>query len=139
MRLEGLEPPAGCLAGTTAPALCRPAKTQLASERKRYRQSFAERSSAVDRSGDRSGLRALPSAGRDTGLPGLAGRRLERKLIARDDGHPMARDGPEAKAVRVGQCYRMERVLRCLDLGTIASEDLCSEGAHSSGRLSEAS
>jgi hypothetical protein len=67
------------------------------------------------------------------------GRRLERKLIARDDGHPMARDGPEAKAVRVGQCYRMERMLRCLDLGTIASEDPCSEGGHSSGRLSEAS
>ena len=67
------------------------------------------------------------------------GRRLERKLIARDDGHPMARDGPEAKAVRVGQCYRMERMLRCLDLGMIASEDLCSEGGHSSGRLSEAS
>ena len=67
------------------------------------------------------------------------GRRLERKLIAREDGHPMARDGPEAKAVRVGQCYQMERMLRCLDLGTIASEDLCSEGGHSSGRLSEAS
>jgi hypothetical protein len=67
------------------------------------------------------------------------GRRLERKLIARDDGHPMARDGPEAKAVRAGQCYQMERVLSCLDLGTIASEDLCSEGGHSSGRLSEAS
>jgi hypothetical protein len=66
------------------------------------------------------------------------GRRLERKLIARDDGHPMARDGPEAKAVRVGQCYQMERVLSCLDLGTVASEDLCSEGGHSSGRLSEA-
>jgi hypothetical protein len=58
------------------------------------------------------------------------GRRLERKLTARDDGHPMARDGPEAKAVRV---------LSCLDLGTIASEDPCSEGGHSSGRLSEAS
>ena len=64
---------------------------------------------------------------------------LERKLIARDDGHPMARAGPEAKAVRVAQCYQMERVLSCLDLGTIASEDLCSEGGHSSGRLSEAS
>ena len=202
-RLAGFEPATGCLEGTTAPALCRPAKTQLASERKRYRQSFAERSSAVDRSGDRSGLRALPSAGRDRGLPGLAadtravvvaedaetagpankiaaaeraitgqplalsrirparvlvrnllsscshgaesmeaawgGRRPERKLVARDDGHPMARDGPEAKAVRVGQCYQMERMLRCLDLGTIASEDLCSEGGHSSGRLSEAS
>jgi hypothetical protein len=31
------------------------------------------------------------------------GRRLERKLIAREDSHPMARDGPEAKAVTVGQ------------------------------------
>jgi hypothetical protein len=166
--------------------------------------AFAERSSVVDRSGDRSGLRALPSAGRDTRLPGLAadaravvvvaedaktaapankiaaaeraitgqpialsrirpvrvlvrnllsscshgaesmeaaqvGRRPERKLIAREDGHPMARDGPAAKALRVGQCYQMERMLRCLDLGTIASEDLCSEGGHSSGRLSEAS
>ena len=44
-----------------------------------------------------------------------------------------------AQAVRAGQCYQMERVLSCLDLGTIASEDLCSEGEHSSGRLSEAS
>jgi hypothetical protein len=43
------------------------------------------------------------------------GRPLERKLNARDDGHPMARDGPEAKAVRVGQCYQMKRVLSCLD------------------------
>ena len=67
------------------------------------------------------------------------GRRLERKLIAREDGHPMARDGPEAKAVRAGQCHRMERMLRCLDFGTIASEDLCGEGGHSSGRLSVAS
>jgi hypothetical protein len=67
------------------------------------------------------------------------GRRPERKLIAREDGHPMARDGPEATAVRVGQCYRRERMLRCLDLGTIASEDQCGEGGHSSGRLSEAS
>ena len=33
----------------------------------------------------------------------------------------------------------MQRMLSCLDLGTIASEDLCSEGGHSSGRLSEAS
>jgi hypothetical protein len=39
----------------------------------------------------------------------------------------------------VGQCYRMERMLRCLDLGTIASEGLCSAGGPSSGRLSEAS
>jgi hypothetical protein len=38
------------------------------------------------------------------------------------------RDGPEAKAVRVGQCYRMERMLRCLDLGTIASE-VCPGGS----------
>jgi hypothetical protein len=30
-------------------------------------------------------------------------------------------------------------ILNCLDLGTIVSEDLCSEGGHSSGRLSEAS
>ena len=30
-------------------------------------------------------------------------------------------------------------ILSCLDLGTMASEDLCSEGGHSSGRLSEAS
>ena len=51
----------------------------------------------------------------------------------------MARDGPEARAVRVGQGYRMERVLSCLHLGTIASEDLCGEGGRSSGRLSEAS
>src|SRR5262249_29356189 len=46
-------------------------------------------------------------------------------------------NGP--KAVRVDQCYRTERMLRCLDLGTIASEDLCSAGGPSSGRLSEAS
>jgi hypothetical protein len=45
-------------------------------------------------------------------------------------------NGP--KAVRVGQCHRMERMLRCLHLGTIASEELCSEGGHSSGRLPEA-
>ena len=45
-------------------------------------------------------------------------------------------NGP--KAVKVGQCHRMERMLRCLHLGTIASEDLC-EGGHSSGRLPEAS
>jgi hypothetical protein len=63
----------------------------------------------------------------------------QRKLIAREDGHPMARDGPEATAVRVGQRYRMEKMLRCLDLGTIAAEEPCSEGGHSSGRLSEAS
>jgi hypothetical protein len=44
------------------------------------------------------------------------GRCPERKLIAREDGHPMARDGPEAKAVRVGPCYQMERMLRCLRL-----------------------
>jgi hypothetical protein len=37
------------------------------------------------------------------------GRRLGHKLAARDDGHPMARDGPEAKAVSVGQCYQMDR------------------------------
>ena len=30
-------------------------------------------------------------------------------------------------------------ILSCLDLGTMASEDLCCEGGHSSGRLSEAS
>jgi len=46
-------------------------------------------------------------------------------------------NGP--KAVRVDQCYLMERMLRCLDLGTIASEGLCSAGGPSSGRLSEAS
>jgi hypothetical protein len=51
----------------------------------------------------------------------------------------MARDGPEGTAVRVGQRYQMERMLRCLDLGAIAAEELCSEGGHSSGRLSEAS
>jgi hypothetical protein len=52
-------PPTNCFEGTTARVLCRPAKTQLASERERYTQSFAQRSSAVDRSGDRSGLRTL--------------------------------------------------------------------------------
>ncbi len=45
------------------------------------------------------------------------GRRLERKLIAREDGHPMARDGPEAKAVRVGQ-----PVLRASDNGSGSPE-----------------
>jgi hypothetical protein len=30
-------------------------------------------------------------------------------------------------------------ILSCLDLDTMVSEDLCSEGGHSSGRLSEAS
>jgi hypothetical protein len=30
-------------------------------------------------------------------------------------------------------------MLSCLDLGTTVSEDPCSEGGHSSGRLSEAS
>jgi hypothetical protein len=35
--------------------------------------------------------------------------------------------------------YQMQRMLNCLDLGTIASEDLCGEGGHSSGRLPEAS
>jgi hypothetical protein len=30
-------------------------------------------------------------------------------------------------------------ILSCLDLGTMVSEDLCGEGGHSSGRLSEAS
>jgi hypothetical protein len=35
--------------------------------------------------------------------------------------------------------YQMERMPRCLDLGTMASEDLRSEDGHSSGRLSEAS
>ena len=30
-------------------------------------------------------------------------------------------------------------MLSCLDLGTMASEDLCGEGGHSSGRLPEAS
>jgi hypothetical protein len=30
-------------------------------------------------------------------------------------------------------------ILSCLDLGTMVPEDLCSEGGHSSGRLSEAS
>jgi hypothetical protein len=38
----------------------------------------------------------------------------------------------ETQARRPDGCYV------CLDLGTIASEDLCSEGGHSSGRLSEA-
>jgi hypothetical protein len=33
----------------------------------------------------------------------------------------------------------MEMMLSCLDLGTMASEDLCSAGGPSSGRLSEAS
>ena len=32
-----------------------------------------------------------------------------------------------------------ERMLSCLYLGTMASEDLCGEGRHSSGRLPEAS
>jgi hypothetical protein len=32
---------------------------------------------------------------------------------------------------------RMQRMLNCLDLGTIASEDLCGEGGHFSGRLPE--
>ena len=43
------------------------------------------------------------------------GRRLERILIA------------------------VEGVLSSLDFGTMASEDLCGEDGHSSGRLSEAS
>jgi hypothetical protein len=30
-------------------------------------------------------------------------------------------------------------ILSCLDLGMMVSEDLCGEGGHSSGRLSEAS
>jgi hypothetical protein len=35
--------------------------------------------------------------------------------------------------------HLIEGMLRCLDLGMIASEDLCSAGGPSSGRLSEAS
>jgi hypothetical protein len=52
-------------------------------------------------------------------------------LPVRDSVRPQAKvtEGP----------YQMERMLRCLDLGTLASEDLCSEGGRSSGRLSEAS
>jgi hypothetical protein len=42
-------------------------------------------------------------------------------------------------SIRLPFAYQMQRMLRCLDLGTIASEDLCGEGGHSSGRLSEAS
>jgi hypothetical protein len=34
---------------------------------------------------------------------------------------------------------KIERMLSCRDLGTIASEDRCREGGNSSGRLSEAS
>lgn len=33
----------------------------------------------------------------------------------------------------------MERTQSCLDLGTMASEGLCSEAGYSSGRLPEAS
>jgi len=66
------------------------------------------------------------------------GRRPERTLIARTIAirwRATVQNGP--KAVRVDQCYRTERMLPCLDLGTIASEDLCSAGGPSSGRLSE--
>jgi hypothetical protein len=53
----------------------------------------------------------------------------------------------EPVGVRLVQCIgavrRMQsptgEILCCLDLGTMVSEDLCSEGGHSSGRLSEAS
>jgi hypothetical protein len=34
---------------------------------------------------------------------------------------------------------KMERMLSFLDIGTMASEDRCREGGHSSGRLSESS
>ena len=37
------------------------------------------------------------------------------------------------------RAYHMERMLSCLDLGTMASEDLCGEDRNSSGRLAEAS
>jgi hypothetical protein len=42
-------------------------------------------------------------------------------------------------SIRLPFAYQMQRMLNCLDLGTIASEDLCGEGGHSSGRLPEAS
>ena len=51
----------------------------------------------------------------------------------------LARDGPEATAVRWANATGWRECYVCLDLGTIAMEDLCSEGGHSSGRLSEAS
>jgi hypothetical protein len=39
----------------------------------------------------------------------------------------------------IGYLGPPERMLSCLDIGTMASEDRCREGGHSSGRLSEAS
>ena len=129
-RLAGFEPATGCLEGTTAPALCRPAKTQLASERKRYRQSFAERSSAVDRSGDRSGLRALPSAGRDRGLPGLAAD--TRAVVVAEDAETAGPANKIAAAERAvtGQPLALSRIrpARVLVRNLLSS---CSHGAES--------
>ena len=46
---------------------------------------------------------------------------------------------PERQAIVRRMQSPTREILSCLDLGTMVSEDLCSEGGHSSGRLSEAS
>jgi hypothetical protein len=51
----------------------------------------------------------------------------------------VAKVSPEPQASANGFDTQVERMLNCLQLATMASEDLCGEGRHSSGRLSEAS
>jgi hypothetical protein len=61
-----------------------------------------------------------------------------RRLRGRaEHGSRLGWPAPGARTYRQGGWP--ERMLRCLDLGTMASEDLCGEGRHSSGRLPEAS
>jgi hypothetical protein len=49
-------------------------------------------------------------------------------------------EGPPERRVTVRRMQRPTcEILNCMDLGTMVSEDPCSEGGRSSGRLSEAS
>ena len=61
-------------------------------------------------------------------------------ILRRKGSEPIQHGGLSERQATVRRMQRSAcEILSCLDLGTMASEDLCSEGGHSSGRLSEAS
>jgi hypothetical protein len=55
-------------------------------------------------------------------------RRAAAGMAALGESSPGCADGCQGRPVLPDRCYV------CLDLGAIASEDLCGEGGHSSGR-----
>ena len=60
---------------------------------------------------------------------------LRRKVASRSKLEGLSERQATVRRMQGPTC----EILSCLDLGAMVSEDLCSEGGHSSGRLSEAS